>query len=290
MNSTDSFKDPNWVKALRERVPREHSVNALSHALYSALKKESANARECAVLFSGGLDSSVIAFLLRLFVPRLRLYCAGLKESYSLERARANAELLGLELREVVIEKESLPLLLEEAGGVIDSREALQLEIAVPELAALKAVKEDSVKLVFSGTGADELFCGYAEFASALREKGYSGVEALCWEKLETMFERNLKRELALAERFSLSAAMPFLEEQFVLQAMAFPAREKIFSPADQLRKHPLRELARSIGLAEVMCSERKKAIQYDSGVSREIRKIIKQSSVGKPSTAFQER
>ncbi len=275
MNSIGFFRNPENVHALRERVPSEHSIKALSHSLYSSVKKASSGLSECAVLFSGGLDSSVIAFLLRLFVPRIELYCAGVKGSRSMKRARANAELLGLQLSETIIKKEELPEVVDRVRGIIGSSDALQVEISVPEFAALEAVKKSSVQWVFSGTGADELFCGYAEFASVLEEKGYPGVEALCWKKLETMFERNLKRELALARYFSLKAAMPFLEEQFMLQAMSFPAREKILSPRDLLRKQPLRELARSLGLPEIICSERKRAIQYDSGVSREVRRIL---------------
>jgi asparagine synthetase B (glutamine-hydrolysing) len=104
-------------------------------------------------------------------------------------------------------------------------------------------------------------------------------VEALCWKKLGEMHERNLDREESLARHFSIELKAPFLDESFILQAMAFPAKEKISSPKDELRKNALREMARSIGLPEKICSEKKKAIQFDSGIAREVEKILKKKS-----------
>ena len=65
------------------------------------------------------------------------------------------------------------------------------------------------------------------------------------------------------------------------MQAMAFPAGEKILSPADELRKHALRELGRSIGLPEKICCEKKKAIQFDSGTAKELKRLFRAGSSG---------
>lgn len=275
MQAFNLFKDPKNIALLRKRVPERHSIKALSNALVLSVKKNSVGLKKCAVLFSGGIDSSLIAFVLKDFVEGIQLYCAGLEGSKSLVRAKENAELLGLELHEVPIEKEEIPKLLDKTRTAINSSERLQLQIALPAFAAMEAIKNASIEAVFSGTGADELFCGYREFNSVLENSGYKGVEELIWKKLAGMHERNLKRELALAKHFSLDLRAPFLEEEFLLQAMAFPARKKIHSASDGLRKHALRELAFSLGLPEKICKEKKKAIQFDSGIAREMRKIF---------------
>jgi len=276
MSEFELFKEPGGIKELKGKIPEGHSIEALSEALLASIERNAAGLEECTVLFSGGLDSGLIAFLLKQRVARVELYCAGLEESKALLRARENAGLLGLELREIVVRKEEIPELLQKTREAIGSDDGLQLQIAVPGFAALKAVGKSGIKTVFTGAGADELFCGYKEFAIALAEGGYPAAEALAWNKLEGMHERNLKRELALAGHFSLEIRAPFLDRDFVLQAMAFPTGEKILSPEDELRKRALRELARSMGLPEKICSEKKKAIQFDSGIAKELKKLFK--------------
>ncbi|MCX6801509.1 MAG: asparagine synthase-related protein [Candidatus Diapherotrites archaeon] len=282
MSESDFFKNPENILALKKRVPGTHSTESLSSAFLSACKKDSVGIKKCAVLFSGGLDSSLVAFALKGVVPEIRLYCAGLEGSSALRRAEENAGLLGMELQKIQIKKEEIPALLEETEKAIGSGSLLQLQIALPAFAALREAKMDGFRTVFSGTGADELFCGYKEFCFALEKGGHAAVEALCWEKLEGMFERNLKRETALARHFSIKSKTPFLDEGFILQAMAFPAKEKISSPKDELRKNALREMARFLGLPEKICSEKKKAVQFDSGISREAEKILKKQRPGK--------
>jgi len=274
MKEFDLFKDKNKVKALREKVPSEHSIEALAKALRSAVK-ERVSSPKCAVLFSGGVDSSLIALALKEFTEPV-LYCAGTENSKSFPRARENAKLLGLELNEVLIEKNKMQELKKETISVIGSDERMQVSIALPALIALKAIKADGIENVFTGTGADELFCGYREFSTVLEQKDHVAVNELCWSKLEGMFDRNLEREVALAEFVSLNSFDPFLDEDFVLEAMAFPAEEKILSPEDELRKRPLRELAKFMGLPESICSEKKKAIQFDSGSAKELSKLAK--------------
>ena len=277
MNEFDLFKDKKKVLALREKIPAEHSIEALAKALRFAVKERASSLKKCAVLFSGGVDSSLMALALKDFTEPI-LYCAGTGNSKVFPRARKNAKLLGLKLREVPIKEADFPKLKKETVSIIGTDEKMQVSIALPVLAALKAVKSDGIETVFSGTGADELFCGYREFSTVLKQKGYMAVELLCWSKLDEMFGRNLKREIALLGNVSLNAFDPFLDERFVLEAMAFPAEEKILSPEDELRKIPLRELAKFMGLPESICLEKKKAIQFDSGSAKELSRLAKQN------------
>ncbi|MFH1234776.1 MAG: asparagine synthase-related protein [Candidatus Diapherotrites archaeon] len=276
MDAFEFFSSPERVASLREKVPKTHSIEALSSAFLSTSKKDSLGVKKCAVLFSGGIDSSLVAFALKGIVPEIRLYCAGLEGSPALSRAQVNAGLLGMELCKVQISKDEIPGLFQKTGKAINSDGLLQLQIAIPEFAALRAIKEGGIGTVFSGTGADELFCGYKEFCFALASGGYAGVEGLVWKKLAEMHERNLERESSLAGHFSIEMKAPFLDTDFVLQAMAFPAKEKISFQNDDLRKNALREMARFMGLPEKICSEKKKAIQFDSGIAKEVEKILK--------------
>ncbi len=268
------FKSRAKIRALLSRVPRGHSLSALERAFDESIARSARGLEKAAVLFSGGVDSSLIASALSGFTE-VKLYCSGMVDSPVLGRAEKSSGLLGLPLEITSIERGEIPLLAETVSGAIASRSILQLQIALPAFCALRAVKRDSFHAIFSGQGADELFAGYVEFLSVLEQGGYSAVEEKIREKLLGFYERNACRETALARFFGLEPKTPFLDRAFMLQALAFPAEEKIFFPGDALRKHPLRELARRKGLPEEICSMEKKAIQFDAGIAGEVKKAF---------------
>ena len=87
-------------------------------------------------------------------------------------------------------------------------------------------------------------------------------------------------RDLALADYLNLELRAPYLDPEFMKTAMALSVSEKIHSSHDLLRKHALRSLGLSWGLPEFIALQSKKAIQYDSGVSKELKKLNKKEGV----------
>ncbi len=268
------FSSRNKVLSLFERIPKEHSLNALEKAFDKAIENNISGSRKAAVLFSGGIDSSLVAFALSGKL-QIMLYCAGVKGSAVFKRAKKSSKLIGLPLKRIVIEKKRFPVIVERVAEAIASRDLLQVQIALPEFEAMNAIMHDGYSDFFSGQGADELFCGYAEFLSVLSSSGYKAVEEKRREKLLNFFERNAKREIALAEFFGLNARIPFLEEGFMREALAFPVEEMVLSEKDSQRKHPLRALACKKGLPEEICSMPKKAMQFDAGIAKEVKAIL---------------
>ena len=257
-------------------MPSAYSSKALKEAFLNVIERSTANLNKCAVLFSGGIDSTIIAYAVASRVKNTLLYCCGLPKTSSFARAEQVAKRLGLKLKKVEIKREELPGLVDKTIKVIGTQDKLQVQIALPEFITMRAIKEDSFKVVFCGQGADELFAGYNEFRFVLKEKGFAGVQGLIWKKLSEMYERNLKRDLAVANYFRLDLVAPFLEEEFILQALAIPPEEKIHSESDLIRKHALRKLAQELGIPKELCYERKKAIQYDTGLAKEVERILK--------------
>ncbi len=270
------FKDREKIEALKEKVPSAYSLEALKKAFLDVIERNTANLGKCAVLFSGGIDSTIVAYAVTSRVKNTLLYCCGLPKASSFARAEQAAKRLGLKLKKIEINKEKLPELVKKTIEAIGTQDKLQVQIALPEFITMQAIKEDSFKVVFCGQGADELFAGYNEFRFVLKEKGFAGVQELIWKKLFEMYERNLKRDLAIANYFGLELRAPFLDEEFILQALAFPPEEKIHSESDLIRKHALRKLAEALGIPKKLCYEKKKAIQYDTGLAKEVERILK--------------
>jgi asparagine synthase (glutamine-hydrolysing) len=57
--------------------------------------------------------------------------------------------------------------------------------------------------------------------------------------------------------------------------ALALPVKQNLHGKNDFLRKHALRSLALYAGVPQEIAFKRKKAVQYDSGVSKRFKKMI---------------
>ncbi|MEM4598180.1 MAG: asparagine synthase-related protein [Candidatus Diapherotrites archaeon] len=266
--------DPKKISAISKKS-QEPSFEKLEEAFFAAISYHAGKKKRCAVLFSGGLDSALIAYAVSKKIKKTELYCAGLPNAKVFENASRAASLLGLSIHEVIIEEEEIPLKLPKIAKIISSDNIMNLQIAVPLYFCMERIKEDKIKHVFSGQGADELFFGYDEFRRILQSKSYNELEAARLEKLQNIYKSNLNRDLAIARHFSLCLHLPFLESHFVSEALAFRAQENICGSDDLLRKRTLRFLAKRIGLADEICFARKSAIQYGSGISKKLKKLI---------------
>lgn len=268
---------------------------ALRSAFDAAIAEQTKNIPRAAVLFSGGLDSSLVAKAVSLRVKKTELFSVGTAGSQDLGFVEEVADEMGLKLHVRTVCASEIPAYIKKTkkalfghvpewahfgkrqNSVLGSELAkskLQLQIGVPEFIALEQVKKHGFPVFFSGQGGDELFCGYSSFKRVLEEGGYKAVETEILRFLEIMPSRNLAREQALAKHFSLEHRMPLMRPAFVQAALKIPAQEKITSPEDEMRKHALRALARELGVPEKACSRPKKAIQYGSGIAKALRNI----------------
>ena len=141
---------------------------------------------------------------------------------------------------------------------------------------AAEAARQANCKVVFSGQGSDEVFAGYSAYKDILAKSGFPAVEEEIWATLSNLWNRNLYRDDALTARHSLELRVPFLDTEFLRQAMAFPASEKIADSTDSIRKHPVRALAREFGLPEYVWKRPKKALQYGSGLGKEVGRLYR--------------
>ncbi len=274
VNLKELFTNSQKLQELKLNTPEKNSIEALNKAYQLSLEESCRGIKKAAVLFSGGIDSFFVAKTLTEKIPDIKLFCAGTQNSSALKNAQNAAKMLEKELIQIVIDEKSLPVLEKKVFQILKTKMPMQLSIGLTEFAALQEIKKHSLINVFCGQGSDEMFCGYQEFETILKQKGFDAVQEECWNKIFNMFERNLKRDFAIADNFSLKLIAPFLHPDFIKQAMAFPAEEKILSPEDELRKHPIRKLAKLYNVPEDIVNKRKKAMQYDSGVANALKKI----------------
>ena len=134
-----------------------------------------------------------------------------------------------------------------------------------------KLAQSLGIDTVATANGIDELFCGYNAYREA-----YSGGESKINEVMDAKLDNELKMMKAvnmIASEFGVKILQPLLSPDFIDYAKTVPIIDKITDSEDIYRKHIIRKLAKEIGVPEVSCNKRKKALQYGSKIHKTLLK-----------------
>lgn len=151
--------------------PFEHVVDDLHRTLSEVVREHLVADVPVGLLLSGGLDSSIVAALAARDT-RAATISMGFAESAVDERryARRVAEHIGSDHREVVIHHREVVEGLEEAVWYFDDLFADWGTVSTRLL--YRKCREQGIKVVLVGEGADELFGGYSIFGAAQQGRG----------------------------------------------------------------------------------------------------------------------
>lgn len=249
-------------------------VKKLSSLLEAAVIKRIPAGRKFGLLFSGGIDSTLIAHILKKSGHDFTCYTTvvedeDFKEPDDLAHARQAAQKLGLNHRIIRIRPEETESLLRKIIPLIEDTNVVKAEVALTFYSACEAAKQDGCKVIFTGLGSEELFAGYK------RHKDSTDINKECISGLLKLYERDLYRDDVITMYHSLEARLPFLDLELAEYATKIPGRLKI---KEGMEKHILRLAAKSLGLPEKLTSRPKKAAQYGSNVSRLVARLTKQN------------
>jgi len=218
------------------------------------LQKAAEANRGEAVLLSGGLDSSIVAFLARPDVA----FTASLKGAAAADPGYSEelAGLLGIPLEKVEFSVEDALDALPDVVGILKTFDlALPNDVCV--YLALRAARERGVRSIMTGDGADELFAGYSYMAELSHDQltAYGRALSASW----SFSSRRLGGALGITVR------QPFLDEDFVRFALEIEPALKI---RDGVGKYVLRKSVDGLLPADIVW-RRKEPIEYGSGSTR---------------------
>jgi asparagine synthase (glutamine-hydrolysing) len=232
--------------------------------------KKNAPKQEFGILFSGGLDSALLALLCKRLNLKFKLFFGCLKgmgKPKDLEFAESTAKNLNLKLETSSIPMKGLPALLKETIPLINSTSPVQVGVALPLMLACRKAKSKGIKTVLTGMGADELFCGYAKF------QGVKDIASFSYNLIQALPKKDLARDLSIASANGLVLRTPFLDAKLTKFALSLPKELKLDSNQNKII---LRKLALSLGLPKEITERKKVAAQYGSNFDKGIEKLAR--------------
>jgi asparagine synthetase B (glutamine-hydrolysing) len=141
-----------------------------------------------------------------------------------------------------------------------------------------------------SGQGPDELFAGYEKHVRLFMDKGESALDNELRSEIKNTNRVNIERDEKAIAYNGLSAFFPYLNSQFMFEALTVPSRWKVTLGKNPERKVIFRELAINMGLPEEIALSPKKATQYSSGSQRIIRRAISEKVKSLPESQIKKK
>ncbi len=263
-----------WAQCISELQAKttvssqEHVKQALVHAIQSRIPTT-----PFGIFLSGGVDSSLIAFLCKQYGANPLCVSVGMQGSPDVLMAKKLAEQLKLNLITKEFTISEAEALFKKTVALFPQPNVLSVGVGAVVVAAAELGKTNGITTFFGGLGSEEIFAGYERHAKA------SDVNQECWKGLHAMWERDLVRDYTLGTALGIQVLTPFLDEKLIIAAMGISGKEKI---NEQHKKLILRKIAEELGLPQEFSWRKKQAAQYGSKFDLALEKLAKRAGLRK--------
>jgi asparagine synthase (glutamine-hydrolysing) len=191
------------------------------------------------VFLSGGLDSSIIAYLAKEGLERLETFSIGMDGGEDLYYSDIVAKFIDSKHHRRIISQDEILKALPEVIYYLESFDTALVRSAIANY-FLAELAKDSVKVVLSGEGADELYAGYHYL------KNFNRSEDLNRELIQITAElhnTNLQRTDRMTMAHGLEGRVPFLDLESLELALSLSTSIKLSTtPSRSVEKWILRK------------------------------------------------
>ena len=251
----------NWTDydAVRDRyasLPADEAWQAqvadVRTALEAAVRRQLMSDVPYGVLLSGGLDSSVISAVAKLYAdrrietdgqqaawwPQLHSFAVGLKGAPDLEKARLVAEHIGTVHHEIHYTIQEGLDAIRDVIYYIETYDVTTVRASTPMYLLARVIKSMGIKMVLSGEGADEVFGGYLYFHKAPNAQAFHEETV---RKLSKLHLYDCLRANKSLSAWGVEGRVPFLDKEFLDVAMRLNPAAKM-CPEHTIEKKIVRE------------------------------------------------
>ena len=247
---------------------RTAALKAYDAALRPAVSKRIHDRDRVGIIFSGGIDSVLVAQLVREAGVPFTCYTVGCsEEAPDLVWAREVARRLGFPLQTTVLTPAEVEKLIPDIIADIEDHSLNQVEVAVPIYVANRMAQEAGERVLLTGQGADELFGGYPWYGLVAEAEGYERFVQRSWEDTCLLYKECLEREDKITMAHSMELRVPFLDPEVIQTAFRIAPELKVCRGQDPLGKHIHREYCSSIGIPDDISNRVKEAAQHGANV-----------------------
>ncbi|MBO5155934.1 MAG: asparagine synthase B [Prevotella sp.] len=231
---------------------RSEAVRQMKDGLMAAVKRQLMSDVPYGVLLSGGLDSSVVSAIAKMYAakrvetndeneawwPRLHSFAVGLKGSPDLAKAREMADYIGTVHHEVNYTVQEGLDAIRDVIYFIETYDVTTVRASTPMYLLARVIRSMGIKMVLSGEGADEIFGGYLYFHKAPSAKAFHEETV---RKLSKLYQYDCLRANKSLMAWGIEGRVPFLDKEFMDTAMRINPALKM-CPGKTIEKGVVRE------------------------------------------------
>ncbi|MGD6935327.1 MAG: DUF7411 family protein [Candidatus Bathyarchaeia archaeon] len=259
-----------------KQVSMDEAAAELQKLLEEAVKVRVAGLKKVAVAFSGGLDSSIVAYLASKCGVEVDLIHVSLENELETEAAIEASEKLDLPMQVHLFKESDVETTLPQVVDLIEEADPVKAAIGVPFYWTAQKTQEAGYDVLLAGQGADELFGGYQRYVNECCSDGSEKARKTMFNDVVRIHESNLERDEKICLSFDVELRVPFGGFDLVEFALGLPVDLKFEQKQDTLRKLVLRKVALNLGLPASVVDKPKKAVQYSTGINDAVKKIAK--------------
>ena len=257
-------------------ISLDEAAKKLQKLLEESIRRRTGGLKEVAVAFSGGLDSSLVAFLAAKQGLNVNLLHVSMENEAETEEAIEASDKLNLPIEIALFKDSDVERTLPQVVSLVEESDPVKVAVGLPFYWTAERAAEEDLNVLLAGQGADELFGGYQRYVIEYCKEGSEAVRKKMFSDVVHIHESNLERDLKITGFFDVELRLPFASVNVVDLALSLPIECKMEQKPETLRKLVLRKVALNVGMPASMVGKPKKAVQYSTGVNDAIKRVAK--------------
>jgi asparagine synthase (glutamine-hydrolysing) len=237
----------------------------VKHVVQHAIKKRVDTDLPVGVIYSGGIDSSIVLHEVCKYHPDVTAFTIGTVDSEDFAVSQRFCKERGIKQVTIPLAPAAFGLAnIKHAIETTELSEYLDIINAVISVPLFQRIHQEGIKIVLGGDGSDELFGGYAMYHDISEHEE----RKLFLYKLATLHKTELQRVDRCSMAFEVEARVPFLDVAVVDLALRIPRSLKI---NNGIEKWIVREAFKE-ELPDYILGRSKNPLSYSSGLHERVR------------------